>query len=642
MIDKNSWKKQAGGGGAKVKLNCGKIVSLPSLQLQKLQSSPIVPNFTNLLTFHERNGMNDSRLTQSIDNLVHNILKNPKNLATEVELLEQAKVAVNLFLEYDTDSSGVLSFEELKFLCDHMGLPVEKEDEDRLVSMDTDGSGSLSMNNWVLWWLQRVSTLPNPLKQQEAIAMNTFLKFDKDQSGYLNIDELANLLSVLGAELTDTELKQALEEIDEDGSGKVEAAEFVAWWTQRASNNRKNCSLLSLKLKMLASKAAQIFFTDIFTAAWKGDLNLVKSFIQGDKRLVDASDRVEDGGGGWSPLHYASYQGHADIVTELLAAGAKVNSINDMGFTSLFYAAQRGHIDICRQLMAKGADPSIAGSDPSVDSTTVLCPVDFLLDYPQLRELFEGHHRCAEPKKIPSYKVEATLAATGILSVTIKVDARDYSAQISTLPLRKYEFILSYSSTKPRTEDDEYSDFEDEAQEGRGPSPSGPALSFSSPASAPSQDQSCEVPIDKNWFHNLLEQVQSEDQSFPPVTLQLAGRHSLSRGPFSEAVEVNCAELSTKRKQQLIQRKVDLQKKREEQLLKEKEAKIDKAQEAASRKAALAKASPMKSQKKSEGSASTPGAKGMPPPSSQTPSIAPPKRMDDSKPTSKADRSMKS
>ena len=126
------------------------------------------------------------------------IISNPRNLATEVELREQARVALKRFMEADVDQSESLSFAELKVICEHMGLPMGEDEEEALCKMDADGNGTLDIEEWVLWWLRRVSTLPNPIKQQEAIARNTFRRYDVDGSGYLDASELTSLLDSLG------------------------------------------------------------------------------------------------------------------------------------------------------------------------------------------------------------------------------------------------------------------------------------------------------------------------------------------------------------------------------------------------------------------------------------------------------------
>jgi len=479
-----------------------------------------------------------------MEQIVAKVLQSPKNLATEIELQEQAKVAITQFRENDIDGSETLSFQELKRLCDNMGLPMEQDEEEALAKIDKDGSNSLDLEEWLEWWLMRVSTLPNPLKQQEAIAINTFQKFDLDKSGFLDVSELSNLLSALGADLSESEINDAMAEIDEDGSGSIEATEFVSWWTQRASNNRRNCSILSLKLRKLANKAAQIFFTDIFTATWKGDIELVKSFIAGEKRLAQATDTSEHGGG-WTVLHYACYQGSFNIIEELITAGANINTANDLGFTPLFYAAQRGHDDICNYLIDKNADPSLYGCDPSVDPSIALCPVDFIVDYPLLRTLFENHARCTLPKKIPTKLIEASILANSNLLLKFNLSPRDYQSTLSILPLRKWEIILSFPFKKESSslnnkiegnaeeDEDAYSDFED------APSVSDEVtVTITVPAKIPSSDQLIEVSLNKDWLNQLIVAVQ-QTQDPVKVILKVCGVHCLGSGPFSEAVEVN-------------------------------------------------------------------------------------------------------
>lgn len=55
--------------------------------------------------------------------------------------------------------------------------------------------------------------------------------YDEDQSGYIDIDELRNLLKKLGEDPADDELNAAFKELDLDGSGEVEFFEFIEWFT---------------------------------------------------------------------------------------------------------------------------------------------------------------------------------------------------------------------------------------------------------------------------------------------------------------------------------------------------------------------------------------------------------------------------
>lgn len=109
--------------------------------------------------------------------------------------------------------SGTLDIVEIQQLCRDMGLPMEKEEEEVLMKMDADGSGLIEMSEWVQWWLKRISNSPNPAKQQEAIARNTFKKFDIDGGGTLDASEIHKLLCTLGATFTDAEMIEVMKEL---------------------------------------------------------------------------------------------------------------------------------------------------------------------------------------------------------------------------------------------------------------------------------------------------------------------------------------------------------------------------------------------------------------------------------------------
>eukprot|EP01039_Chlorochromonas_danica_P011273 gene11273-12573_t len=379
---------------------------------------------------------------------IDSVLQSPRNLASQEELLEQARVALKRFLEADVDSSGSLSFQELQRLCEAMGLPMEEEEEEALSKLDEDGNGSLDVQEWVLWWLRRVSALPNPLKQQEAIARNTFAKFDLDHSGYLNASELSDLLDLLGADLTPEEVAQALQEMDSDGTGSIEVDEFVAWWTNRSSQTRHPSSLISLKLRKLAAKAMRQFQSDIFRACWQGEVDLVRAFLASEPRLAQATDESEYGES-WSALQYASYRGHLDIVKALLEAGAPVNHANALGFTALFYASQQGHIEVCRELYGHGGDPTAWGAHAEVE-TAFLCALDFIDQQPALRDLFADHKKCQTAlEPLQAQEIRNCCLSAGQLVVEVSPSLR---AQRSGPPLRRLRATLTATAAESLTE----------------------------------------------------------------------------------------------------------------------------------------------------------------------------------------------
>ena len=58
-----------------------------------------------------------------------------------------------------------------------------------------------------------------------------FELMDEDGGGVLDRDEVRSLARAMGVKLTDGELRDAMAEMDEDGSGEVDFEEFYQWWT---------------------------------------------------------------------------------------------------------------------------------------------------------------------------------------------------------------------------------------------------------------------------------------------------------------------------------------------------------------------------------------------------------------------------
>ena len=77
------------------------------------------------------------------------------------------------------------------------------------------------------------------LANQMGIALSNlcYLKqefdlYDIDNSGFIDLRELRDLLEKLGESLSDEEMIQAFSELDSDQSGEIEFSEFVEWFTK--------------------------------------------------------------------------------------------------------------------------------------------------------------------------------------------------------------------------------------------------------------------------------------------------------------------------------------------------------------------------------------------------------------------------
>merc|ERR1711974_455453 len=65
------------------------------------------------------------------------------------------------------------------------------------------------------------------------------------------------------------------------------------------------------------------------------------------------------GDGMSSSLHWASLNGHVEVVKSLIQAGGDVNMQSESGWTPLHCASQNGHVEVITALLAAGADKTI-------------------------------------------------------------------------------------------------------------------------------------------------------------------------------------------------------------------------------------------------------------------------------------------
>lgn len=89
----------------------------------------------------------------------------------------------------------------------------------------------------------------------------------------------------------------------------------------------------------------------IFELIQQNDVDAVKKLIKQDKSVIDCENRVKS-----SPMSFAAYHNHIEIVEMLLKAKADVNHANSYGNTPLFYAALNGNIDLAKKMIKAGAN----------------------------------------------------------------------------------------------------------------------------------------------------------------------------------------------------------------------------------------------------------------------------------------------
>ena len=140
-----------------------------------------------------------------------------------------------LFDMFDSDGSGHVDETELEGLLQLMGdVPRKCEVDELLRKLDTDGSGTLSFDEFVAMYgrRQQEQQQKNSDAELEAALAHAFVLIDSDGSGSISADELAAAFAEWGESMSEEEVVQFVAVADTDQSGRITYAEFrrMACW----------------------------------------------------------------------------------------------------------------------------------------------------------------------------------------------------------------------------------------------------------------------------------------------------------------------------------------------------------------------------------------------------------------------------
>lgn len=89
--------------------------------------------------------------------------------------------------------------------------------------------------------------------------------------------------------------------------------------------------------------------TPLHYAAWEGNAEIIQLLINAGS-LINEKNSAD-----YTPLHFAATNGNIDSVRLLINAGADINQKSPIGGTPLNQAARAGHVEIVRLLINMGA-----------------------------------------------------------------------------------------------------------------------------------------------------------------------------------------------------------------------------------------------------------------------------------------------
>ena len=153
---------------------------------------------------------------------------------TEEEIAEYQ----DAFDVFDKDRDGKITVQELGMVMRNLmdKPPTEDELQDMLREWDTDGNGTIDLQEFLAMMMAKNSS--GRLSKEEHL--EAFKAFDKNNDGFIDREELKRVMDALDQGVTDQEVEEMINMCDINGDGKVDFHEFVNMMTHfDEPNNRK-------------------------------------------------------------------------------------------------------------------------------------------------------------------------------------------------------------------------------------------------------------------------------------------------------------------------------------------------------------------------------------------------------------------
>ncbi|KAL1803099.1 hypothetical protein ACET3Z_031746 [Daucus carota] len=127
-----------------------------------------------------------------------------------------------MFKGMDCDNSGTITLDELKQGLAKQGTSLSNFEVKQLMeAADADGNGTIDYDEFI------TATMHLNRMDKEEHLYTAFQYFDKDNSGYITVEELEHALREFGIN-NDNDIKDIISEVDTDNDDRINYDEFVA------------------------------------------------------------------------------------------------------------------------------------------------------------------------------------------------------------------------------------------------------------------------------------------------------------------------------------------------------------------------------------------------------------------------------
>ena len=129
------------------------------------------------------------------------------------------------FALFDKNGDGTITVVELGTVMRNLGNnPTDSELQDMINEVDADGNGTLEFDEFC-------NLMARQMKEtnQEEELKQRFKLFDKDGTGFVDREELRDVMQQLGEKLSEEDIEEMIQDADKNGDGMIDYQEFVKY-----------------------------------------------------------------------------------------------------------------------------------------------------------------------------------------------------------------------------------------------------------------------------------------------------------------------------------------------------------------------------------------------------------------------------
>lgn len=137
---------------------------------------------------------------------------------------QQIDALKNGFEGFDKEQTGIISATGMQMIFKMIGVEVNKSALDEAIAENETDSGKIDFNTFC-----HIASKFMCEEDEEGLReelKEAFRIYDKEGNGYITTDVLKEILREIDPELTEDDLDNIIEEVDEDGSGTLDFDEF--------------------------------------------------------------------------------------------------------------------------------------------------------------------------------------------------------------------------------------------------------------------------------------------------------------------------------------------------------------------------------------------------------------------------------